>query len=93
VVREPVQFIPQADHAADNDQRVENGTAVTQKVVSGTLGQLDILAQQMASPALIIVDYPALFYACRSRREAKVSGSRTSSVYPAGRPRGRPRPV
>ena len=34
---------------------VENGTAVTQKVVSGTLGQLDILAQQMASPALIIV--------------------------------------
>lgn len=33
---------------------VENGTAVTQKVVSGTLGQLDILAQ-MASPALIIV--------------------------------------
>ena len=33
---------------------VENGTAVT-KVVSGTLGQLDILAQQMASPALIIV--------------------------------------
>lgn len=34
---------------------VENGTVVTQKVVSGTLGQLDILAQQMASPALIIV--------------------------------------
>ena len=34
---------------------VENGTAVSQKVVSGTLGQLDILAQQMASPALIIV--------------------------------------
>ncbi len=34
---------------------VENGTAVTQKVVSGTLAQLDILAQQMASPALIIV--------------------------------------
>ena len=34
---------------------VENGTAVTQKVVSGTLGQLDILAQQMARPALIIV--------------------------------------
>ncbi|UNB79488.1 hypothetical protein MJK72_26550 [Klebsiella pneumoniae] len=37
--------------------RVENGTAVTQKVVSGTLGQLDILAQQMASPALIIVGH------------------------------------
>ena len=34
---------------------VENDTAVSQKVVSGTLGQLDILAQQMASPALIIV--------------------------------------
>ena len=37
------------------DAMVENATAVTQKVVSGTLGQLDILAQQMASPALIIV--------------------------------------
>lgn len=34
---------------------VENGTAVSQKVVSGTLDQLDLLAQQMASPALIIV--------------------------------------
>lgn len=34
---------------------VENGTAVSQRVVSGTLDQLDILAQQMASPALIIV--------------------------------------
>ncbi|WP_308561585.1 siroheme synthase CysG [uncultured Klebsiella sp.] len=34
---------------------VENGTAVTQKVVTGTLEQLDLLAQQMASPALIIV--------------------------------------
>lgn len=34
---------------------VENGTAITQKVVTGTLEQLDILAQQMASPALIIV--------------------------------------
>ena len=34
---------------------VENGTAVSQRVVAGTLDQLDILAQQMASPALIIV--------------------------------------
>ncbi|HHG8774064.1 TPA: siroheme synthase CysG [Raoultella planticola] len=34
---------------------VENGTAVSQKVVVGTLDRLDILAQQMASPALIIV--------------------------------------
>jgi uroporphyrin-III C-methyltransferase/precorrin-2 dehydrogenase/sirohydrochlorin ferrochelatase len=34
---------------------VENGTAVSKRVVSGTLDQLDILAQQMASPALIIV--------------------------------------
>ncbi|BBV74279.1 siroheme synthase [Raoultella planticola] len=34
---------------------VENGTAVSQRVVSGTLDQLDVLAQQMASPALIIV--------------------------------------
>lgn len=34
---------------------VENGTTVSQKVVSGTLEQLDLLAQQMASPALIIV--------------------------------------
>ncbi|MGG8273027.1 siroheme synthase CysG [Klebsiella sp. 141161] len=34
---------------------VENGTAVNQKVVTGTLDRLDILAQQMASPALIIV--------------------------------------
>jgi uroporphyrin-III C-methyltransferase/precorrin-2 dehydrogenase/sirohydrochlorin ferrochelatase len=34
---------------------VENGTAITQKVVTGTLEQLDgILAQQMASPALIM---------------------------------------
>ncbi len=33
---------------------VENGTAVTQKW-SAAPGQLDILAQQMASPALIIV--------------------------------------
>ncbi len=30
---------------------VENGTAVNQKVVTGTLERLDILAQQMASPA------------------------------------------
>ncbi|ROS18897.1 siroheme synthase CysG [Raoultella terrigena] len=34
---------------------VENGTSVSQKVVTGTLDQLDVLAQQMASPALIIV--------------------------------------
>ena len=34
---------------------VENGTTITQKVVTGTLEQLDILAKQMASPALIIV--------------------------------------
>lgn len=34
---------------------VENGTAVSQRVVAGSLDQLDILAQQMASPALIIV--------------------------------------
>ncbi|HBS5678066.1 TPA: uroporphyrinogen-III C-methyltransferase [Klebsiella aerogenes] len=34
---------------------VENGTAVNQKVVTGTLDRLDIMAQQMASPALIIV--------------------------------------
>ena len=34
---------------------VESGTAVSQRVVAGTLDQLDILAQQMASPALIIV--------------------------------------
>jgi uroporphyrin-III C-methyltransferase/precorrin-2 dehydrogenase/sirohydrochlorin ferrochelatase len=34
---------------------VENGTAVTQRVVSGELSQLSELAQQVASPALIIV--------------------------------------
>lgn len=34
---------------------VENGTAVSQRVVAGTLDRLDVLAQQMASPALIIV--------------------------------------
>lgn len=34
---------------------VENGTVISQKVVAGTLDQLDVLAQQMASPALIIV--------------------------------------
>ncbi|RAU45950.1 uroporphyrinogen-III C-methyltransferase [Pseudocitrobacter sp. RIT415] len=34
---------------------VENGTAITQRVVDGTLAELGVLAQQMASPALIIV--------------------------------------
>jgi len=34
---------------------VENGTAITQRVVDGELSQLGELAQQMASPALIIV--------------------------------------
>lgn len=34
---------------------VENGTAVKQRVVSGTLEELAELAQQVASPALIIV--------------------------------------
>ena len=34
---------------------VENGTAVNQRVVDGPLAQLGELAQQMASPALIIV--------------------------------------
>ncbi len=34
---------------------VQNGTATTQKVVSGTMNQLAELAQQVASPALIIV--------------------------------------
>lgn len=34
---------------------VENGTAVKQRVVTGTLGELPSLAQQVASPALIIV--------------------------------------
>ncbi|AFJ45382.1 siroheme synthase CysG [Shimwellia blattae] len=34
---------------------VENGTAVRQRVVSGTLEQLEQLAGQVASPALIIV--------------------------------------
>jgi uroporphyrin-III C-methyltransferase/precorrin-2 dehydrogenase/sirohydrochlorin ferrochelatase len=34
---------------------VENGTAVTQRVVEGTLNDLPELAQQVASPALIIV--------------------------------------
>ncbi|MCS2162067.1 siroheme synthase CysG [Scandinavium sp. H11S7] len=34
---------------------VENGTAVNQRVVSGDLAQLSELAQQVASPALIIV--------------------------------------
>jgi uroporphyrin-III C-methyltransferase/precorrin-2 dehydrogenase/sirohydrochlorin ferrochelatase len=33
---------------------VENGTAVTQKVVSGTLGQLDILAQGLSRPFLCL---------------------------------------
>jgi uroporphyrin-III C-methyltransferase/precorrin-2 dehydrogenase/sirohydrochlorin ferrochelatase len=34
---------------------VENGTAVTQRVVSGTLNELGALSTQVASPALIIV--------------------------------------
>ncbi|MDX6039576.1 siroheme synthase CysG [Scandinavium lactucae] len=34
---------------------VENGTTVSQRVVSGELAQLSVLAQQVASPALIIV--------------------------------------
>ncbi|MEB4675677.1 siroheme synthase CysG [Enterobacteriaceae bacterium G50] len=34
---------------------VENGTAIKQRVVDGTLEELGALAQQMASPALIIV--------------------------------------
>ena len=34
---------------------VENGTSVQQKVVSGALSQLGELAQQVQSPALIIV--------------------------------------
>ncbi|WP_312952554.1 siroheme synthase CysG [Superficieibacter sp.] len=34
---------------------VENGTSVKQRVVSGTLAELGELAQQVASPALIIV--------------------------------------
>ncbi|MGU3415236.1 siroheme synthase CysG [Enterobacteriaceae bacterium C34A] len=34
---------------------VENGTAISQRVVSGELSQLSELAQQVASPALIIV--------------------------------------
>ena len=34
---------------------VENGTAITQRVIDGQLTQLGELAQQMASPALIIV--------------------------------------
>jgi uroporphyrin-III C-methyltransferase/precorrin-2 dehydrogenase/sirohydrochlorin ferrochelatase len=34
---------------------VENGTAVTQRVVSGTLRELGALSTQVASPALIIV--------------------------------------
>lgn len=34
---------------------VENGTAITQRVVSGTLAQLGYLATQVQSPALIIV--------------------------------------
>lgn len=34
---------------------VENGTAVTQRVIDGTLTQLGELAQQMNSPSLIII--------------------------------------
>ncbi|SQA99035.1 Siroheme synthase [Cedecea neteri] len=34
---------------------VENGTAVNQRVVDGTLNQLGELATQVGSPALIIV--------------------------------------
>jgi uroporphyrin-III C-methyltransferase/precorrin-2 dehydrogenase/sirohydrochlorin ferrochelatase len=34
---------------------VENGTAVQQRVVSGVLSELGTLAQQVESPALIIV--------------------------------------
>ncbi|WP_052282814.1 siroheme synthase CysG [Kluyvera genomosp. 1] len=34
---------------------VENGTAITQRVIDGQLTQLGEMAQQMASPALIIV--------------------------------------
>ena len=34
---------------------VENGTAITQRVIDGQLEQLGEMAQQMASPALIIV--------------------------------------
>ena len=34
---------------------VENGTAINQRVVDGQLSQLGELAEQMASPALIIV--------------------------------------
>ncbi|MFP1497301.1 uroporphyrinogen-III C-methyltransferase [Escherichia coli] len=34
---------------------VENGTAVTQRVIDGTLAQLGELAQQMNSPSLIII--------------------------------------
>lgn len=34
---------------------VENGTSIKQRVVNGELAQLGELAQQVASPALIIV--------------------------------------
>jgi uroporphyrin-III C-methyltransferase/precorrin-2 dehydrogenase/sirohydrochlorin ferrochelatase len=34
---------------------VENGTAITQRVVSGILTQLGELAKQVESPALIVV--------------------------------------
>lgn len=34
---------------------VENGTAITQRVVDGVLTQLSELAQQVESPALIVV--------------------------------------
>ena len=34
---------------------VENGTAITQRVVDGVLTQLGELAQQVESPALIVV--------------------------------------
>jgi uroporphyrin-III C-methyltransferase/precorrin-2 dehydrogenase/sirohydrochlorin ferrochelatase len=47
-----------AEHGMPHDMPValvENGTAVTQRVVSGELSQLNELAQQVASPALIIV--------------------------------------
>ncbi|MNF17218.1 Siroheme synthase [compost metagenome] len=34
---------------------VENGTAITQRVVTGVLTELGELAQQVESPALIVV--------------------------------------
>ncbi len=69
---------------------VENGTAVTQKVVSGTLGQLDILAQQMASPALIIVgrvvglrDKLNWFSRPLTLPPIKATGSKRAGYHPA----------